>query len=83
MGENEAKLKDVTEAIKRMISGSIPYVSKHKAFLITEESWTELAEFVYPRMRLLDEVFAKQRRGEVVSDDELREALEIGVEDSQ
>lgn len=68
-------LDQIVSVIKKAVDGSVPYVSSYGAFLITSESWNELANIAYPRMKRLDDLLKRQAAGEKLTEKEISDVL--------
>jgi hypothetical protein len=42
--------QEIVDVVKETVASAIPYVSKHRAFLISDESWTKLAKVAKPAL---------------------------------
>jgi len=69
------QLQECKQAIKRMLDSSTPHLAQHNAFLISPESWNELACIVIPSMTKLNTALDKMKRGEKLTEEEIEEAL--------
>ncbi|MEM3486072.1 MAG: hypothetical protein QXI12_10680 [Candidatus Methanomethyliaceae archaeon] len=74
MSEKELrkKLAAYEEAAREAVRSSIPYLAAHDAFLISREAWAKLALLVDPKLSILEELFQKMKKGEKITEEDLR-----------
>lgn len=69
--------KEIIDIVKETIKGSIPYVIRHHAFLITTDSWNKLARIAAPELMEMFDLLDKVGTGATLTEEEKERALKI------
>ena len=69
------ELAECKRAIKKALDSSVPYLVNYNSFMISPESWNELACLINPNIQKLNALFDKQDRGIQLTDQEIEDAL--------
>ena len=77
--------QELIELIKETVASSIPYVSKYRAFLISDETWTKLAKAAKPALAPMFDALDKVGEDTKLTNEEIAELysnLEAGSKDT-
>lgn len=69
--------QEIVDIVKETIEGSIPYVVRHYAFLITADSWNKLARIAKPELTVMFDLLDKVGTGVAFTEEEKEQALKI------
>jgi len=75
--EPKPSREEIIATVKETIDDSVPYVAKHKAFLITVDGWTKLAKIAKPHLTELFNALDAVAAGKKLSTEDTTQLLKL------